>query len=466
MSLNKRSVITRFAPSPTGYLHIGGARTALFNYLFAKANGGKFSLRIEDTDRTRSTEAAIEAILSGLKWLDINWDGEIIYQSKLEYEHKKAALELVEKGKAYFCFSSPEEIDKLRKLAEKQKENFIFKSPWRDVLAKDHPHDIKPVIRLKVPYEGITVIEDKLQGEVKIENNTIDDLVLLRSDGTPTYMLAVVVDDHQMGITHIIRGDDHLTNAARQILIYKAFDWQVPIMVHIPLIHGPDGAKLSKRHGALGINAYQEMGYLPEAINNYLLRLGWSHKDDEIISKAEAVELFNLEGLGKAPACLDFAKMNFLNSHYLRKQDAQILLTFILPILEKEYHISDEEKERILKGMISMKQHVQLISELALLAKIYLKKPIIFDQTAKQVLQNLDINLIKQVENSLLEIELFSKENIQNALKIVAANNNMKLGELMQPLRILTTGLVSAPSVFEVMSIIGKDETIIRLNAI
>ncbi len=464
MSSNIAPVVTRFAPSPTGYLHIGSARTALFNYLYAKKNNGKFLLRIEDTDRTRSTQAAVDALLNGLKWLHIDWDGEEIYQSKGEEKHRKAALKLIEKGMAYFCYTPQEEVDALRVLAAKKKENFIFKSPWRDIDPKDHPQDIKPVVRLKVPFSGATIIDDQLQGKVKIDNETIDDLVLLRSDGTPTYMLAVVVDDHEMGITHIIRGDDHLSNAARQILIYQAFSWPLPIMIHIPLIHGPDGAKLSKRHGALGVEAYQEMGYLPEALNNYLLRLGWGHKDKEIISRSEAIELFDLEGLGKAPSCLDFAKMKFLNSQYIREEKDDILFKLILPILEKDNLISEIEKNRIMQGMNGMKQHVHLITELAQLGEIYLAKPITFNQTAQQVLQNMNVDLIQQVITNLNSLEVFTKENIQNQLKTIAIDNNLKLGQLMQPVRILMTGLVSAPSIFEVMAIIGKEETIGRLK--
>ena len=464
MSSNIAPVVTRFAPSPTGYLHIGSARTALFNYLFAKKNNGKFLLRIEDTDRARSTQAAVDALLNGLKWLHIDWDDEEIYQSKREEKHKKAALGLIEKDMAYFCYTPQEEVNALRAEAAEKKENFIFKSPWRDIDPKDHPRDIKPVVRLKVPFSGTTIIDDQLQGKVKIDNETIDDLILLRSDGTPTYMLAVVVDDHEMGITHIIRGDDHLSNAARQILIYQAFSWPLPIMIHIPLIHGPDGAKLSKRHGALGVEAYQEMGYLPEALNNYLLRLGWGHKDKEIISRSEAIELFDLEGLGKSPSCLDFDKMKFLNSQYIREEKDDVLFKLILPILEKDNLISEIEKNRIMQGMNGMKQHVQLITKLAQLGEIYLAKPIKFNQTAKQVLLNMNVNLIQQVITNLNSLEPFTKENIQNQLKTIAIDNNLKLGQLMQPVRILMTGLVSAPSIFEVMAIVGKEETIGRLK--
>ncbi len=459
------TIITRFAPSPTGLLHIGSARTALFNYLFAKHNNGKFLLRIEDTDKARSTKEAVEAIFVGLKWLGLDWDGEVIFQSKRNELYKKAVFKLLEDGKAYYCFTPQEEIDKQREEAIASKKNFIFNSPWRDVDPSNYPSTIKPVIRLKAPKIGYTSINDSLQGRVIIENSHLDDMVLLRGDGTATYMLAVVVDDHDMNITHIIRGDDHLTNAARQILLYQAFNWSVPNMTHIPLIHGTDGAKLSKRHGALGIGAYKDMGYLPQALCNYLLRLGWSHQDDEIISKAQSIEWFDLGGLGKSPARLDFAKMNNLNAHYLRKLDDSILTQMICDILEKNKQVTNQEIGYIRQAVANLKTRSTNIIELTELAKIYLtNQPINYSEEAKKIINNCNIVLINQVIEQLEKLENFDKDSIQNKFKEIADNNNIKLGDLMQPIRALMTGTTSSPSIFEIVAIIGKKNTITRLT--
>ncbi|WP_375326885.1 glutamate--tRNA ligase [Candidatus Tisiphia endosymbiont of Nemotelus uliginosus] len=460
-------VITRFAPSPTGFLHIGGARTALFNYLFAKHNNGQFLLRIEDTDKARSTKEALDAIFTGLQWLSLNWDGEVVFQSKRNHLYQEAALKLVEAGKAYYCFTSQSEIDQQREEAIVNKGHFLFNSPWREARPAAYPKDIKPVIRLKAPRKGQTVIRDNLQGEVVIENSHLDDMVLLRSDGTATYMLAVVVDDHDMQISHIIRGDDHLTNTARQILLYQAFDWPIPNMTHIPLIHGEDGAKLSKRHGALGIEAYQEMGYLPEALCNYLLRLGWSHQNDEIISREQAIAWFNLEGLGKSPSRLDSAKMNNLNAHYLRQIDPRILTERVANILRRHHTISQQEVEYILKAMPSLKIRSTNLIELAELAKIYLiNSPLIYREEAKKILVHYDQKLVKQVIYTLENITTFDQDAIQIGFKEIAQNNDMKLGELMQPIRALLTGSITSPSIFEIISIIGRDNTIARLTYI
>lgn len=461
------TVVTRFAPSPTGYLHIGGARTALFNYLFAKRHNGKFLLRIEDTDQERSTKEATQAIFTSLKWLNIEWNDEAIFQSERREAHKNAALKLLATGNAYYCFTPQEEVDRLRSESIANKGHFIFKSQWRDADPTTYPQDIKPVIRLKAPREGNTIIHDKLQGEVVIENSHLDDMVLLRSDGTPTYMLAVVVDDHDMGITHIIRGDDHLTNAARQILLYQAFSWQVPIMVHIPLIHGPDGAKLSKRHGALGVESYKEEGYLPDALCNYLLRLGWGHGDDEIISRQQAIEWFNLEGLGKSPARLDFAKMRNLNAHYLRQLNDDILTTLTVDALRDSYQISSEEQAYLRQAMTSIKTRSELITDLAILAKIYLiNQPLQYTPEALVIIKNCDQKLIKGVIEVLKTLELFNKETVQAALKKIAEQNNIKIGELMQPIRALIAGTTASPSVFEIIAIIGKENSINRLETL
>ena len=330
------TIITRFAPSPTGFLHIGGARTALFNYLFAKHHGGKFLLRIEDTDRVRSTEAATEAIFDSLKWLGIDWDDEPVHQFARSDIHAAAARKLVEMGKAYYCFLTPEELEAEREEAIHEGRHYIVKSKWRDADPSTHPQDKSGAIRLKAPLAGETIIHDLVQGDVVVANDHLDDMILLRGDGTPTYMLAVVVDDHDMGVTHIIRGDDHLTNAARQIILYEAFDWEIPKMAHIPLIHGADGAKLSKRHGAVGVDWYKDEGYLPEAICNYLVRLGWSHGNDEIISREHAIEWFDVKAIGKSPSRLDWDKMRNVNMHYIKAADNARLMEFVLENLSKE----------------------------------------------------------------------------------------------------------------------------------
>jgi glutamyl-tRNA synthetase len=455
------SVVTRFAPSPTGYLHIGSARTALFNYLFAKANGGKFLLRIEDTDQTRSTKGATDAIFSGLRWLGLDWDGEYILQSSRINRHVQIAFEMLNSGKAYYCFATQEEIEAQRLDALNKKEYFIFKSKWRDCDPKDYPKDKKPVIRLKALRDGQTVIRDKLQGDVMVPNDHLDDMVLLRSDGTPTYMLAVVVDDIDMGITHIIRGDDHLTNAARQMQIYHAMNWRVPIFVHIPLIHGQDGAKLSKRHGALGVEAYRDLGYLPEALCNYLLRLGWSHGNDEIIPRNLAIEWFNLNNLGKAPARLDFDKMKHVNAHYLRKKSNQELID----ILEVYIELSNDDKFRLLKVMDSIKPRVELITDLVNLSKIYLPSYEIkhSEELLREAKNDINQKLLADVINVITNLPELSNDIVKIELSKLAEVEGIKIGKLMHPLRILITGSTSSPSVFEIIATIGKDATIKRL---
>lgn len=459
------NVITRFAPSPTGFLHIGSARTALFNYLFARHNNGKFLLRIEDTDKERSTHEAVEAIFSGLKWLGLNWDGEVVFQSKRNELYAKAALQLLEEGKAYYCFTPQEEIEKQRQKALENKQYFIFNSQWRDKDPRAYPKDIKPVIRLKTARTGSITIHDTLQGDIVIENSHIDDMVLLRADGTATYMLAVVIDDHDMGITHIIRGDDHLTNAARQIAIYNAFGYDVPSMTHIPLIHGTDGAKLSKRHGALGVKAYKDMGYLPESLCNYLLRLGWSHGDNEIISMEQAIEWFNLESLGKSPAKLDFAKMNSLNAHYLRNLDADSLTTKIVERLERNYKVSKQEISYIKQGLQALLVRSETLLDLANLAKIYLiDTPIVYEEDAKEIIENCDKDLINQVIEELQKLENFDKDAVQSKFKEIAAANSLKLNEVMKPVRALITGMVGSPSIFEIAEILGKENILKRLK--
>lgn len=459
------NIITRFAPSPTGFLHIGSARTALFNYLFAKHNNGKFLLRIEDTDKERSTEAAVEAIFSGLKWLGLNWNDEVVFQSKRNDLYKQAALKLLAKSKAYYCFTPQEEIEKQRQKALENKQHFIFNSEWRDKDPSTYPKDVKPVIRLKTPSSGSITIHDTLQGDVVIENSHIDDMVLLRSDGTATYMLAVVVDDHDMGITHIVRGDDHLTNAARQIAIYNAFGYLVPIMTHIPLIHGADGAKLSKRHGALGIETYKDMGYLPESLCNYLLRLGWSHGDDEMIPIDQAIKWFNLESLSKSPAKLDFTKMNSLNSHYLKMLDEDSLITKILEILNGNYKVSEQEIHYIKRGIQGLLVRSKTLLDLAKLAKIYLINiPVAYELGAKEIIANCNKNLINNVVQGLEKLERFDKDSVQDEFKKIAAANSLKLNEVMKPVRALITGMLGSPSIFEIAEILGKENILKRLE--
>jgi len=456
------TVRTRFAPSPTGYLHIGGARTALFNYLFAKHHGGKFLLRIEDTDTARSTESAKQAILTSLEWLSIMHDEDIIYQSQRADRHVQVAEDLVKSGKAYYCFTPQEEIIVMREKAKSDGEHFIFHSEWRDIPVDKHPKDKKPVVRLKAPRAGETIIDDLLQGKVVVQNSHLDDMILLRSDGSPTYMLAVVVDDHDMGITHIIRGDDHLSNAPRQQLIYEALGFDVPKMVHIPLIHGPDGAKLSKRHGALGVENYQEMGYLPEALNNYLLRLGWSHGDDEIISREQAIEWFGTEGMGKSQSRLDFDKMKHMNAHYLRQTDNSILSEMVFENIN--YKISAESKEYIKLAMDSLKPRAELMLDLYDVASMFIiDKPLVISAEAKTLIQEADRNLITKTVDALQNLVEFDKENIQATLKEVAIQNELKLGELMKYIRAFIAGRTASPSVFEMMEILGKNNSLARL---
>lgn len=456
-------VRTRFAPSPTGYLHIGGARTALFNYLYAKKHKGEFLLRIEDTDLSRSTKEAKDAILESLDWLDIKFDEEIVYQSTRKERHLEVANQLVNSGNAYYCFTDQDEIAKLREAARSKGEHFIFESPWRNAKSSEYPKDIKPVIRLKAPKEGETIVNDLLQGEVIVKNSHLDDMVLVRSDETPTYMLAVVVDDHDMGITHIIRGDDHLSNAPKQQLIYTAMGWDIPKMVHIPLIHGPDGAKLSKRHGALGADSYKEMGYLPEALCNYLLRLGWSHGDDEIISREQAIKWFDIDGLGKSPSRLDFDKMRNMNAQYLRKCDNAVLAEMIFAHYKGK--LSDLSRTAITRAIESMKPRAELITDLYKLSEMFIiGKPLLISEEAKELISECNKTLIEQVIEILKKIKEFTSENIQAALKEVAKNNDLKLGDLMKYVRAYVAGKTASPSVFEMIEILGREETISRLK--
>ncbi len=449
------SVVTRFAPSPTGFLHIGGARTALFNYLFARHHGGKFLLRIEDTDRARSTEPAIDAILDGMRWLGLQWDGEPVFQFARATRHAEIAHAMVDAGQAYLCYTTPEELSAFRAANPNGK----FRSPWRG--GGTPPAGAQPVIRMKAPLTGETVIEDTVQGRVTVPNSELDDMVILRSDGTPTYMLAVVVDDHDMGVTHVIRGDDHLTNAFRQSLIYQAMGWRPPVFAHIPLIHGPDGAKLSKRHGALGVDAYRDMGYLPEALRNYLLRLGWSHGDDEIISDEQAIAWFNLEAIGQSPSRFDFAKLENVNGHYLREADNQRLVELLFPAGTLQPAL----KDRLAKGMPGLKQRAKNLKELAENAKFYTEHPPA-DPKAQALLDN-GGRAILQTFLPLLEAHTeWTQPALESLARSFAEAQGKKLGDIAQALRAAITGRTTSPGMFEVMEVLGKEEVIERLKRI
>ncbi len=463
------TTITRFAPSPTGYLHIGGARTALFNYLYSKHNNGKFLLRIEDTDKERSTKPAIDAILNGLKWLGLNWDDEEIYQSSRITRHQEVVQQLLDNGDAYYCYASKEELDAMRTKAIAEKRPLKYDGTWRYKSKEDAPKGIQPVVRLKAPMTGETIINDLVQGKVVVKNIEQDDMVLLRSDGTPTYMLAVVVDDHDMEITHIIRGDDHLTNASRQKLIYDAMNWQIPEFAHIPLIHGPDGTKLSKRHGALGVEIYRDMGYLPEAMCNYLLRLGWSHGDDEIINTKQAIEWFNIENVGKSPARFDFNKLNNLNGHYIREAENNYLLSLIKPMLESKTgtNLSQLSEQRLAKGMNGLKQRAKTLQELSDNAIFYIVDKIqIFSDKAKESLGNDGISVVKLAIEEIEKITNFEHDNIEMAFRTIAEKQNIKLGNLMAPIRACITGNHNSPSMFEVLEVLGKRESLQRLRSV
>ena len=463
------TVVTRFAPSPTGYLHIGGARTALFNWLFAKHHGGKYLLRIEDTDRARSTEPAIAAILDGLSWLGLPWDGEVTYQFSRAARHAEVALEMLAKGHAYHCYASPQELDEMRAAQKAAGKPMRYDGRWRDRDPKEAPAGVMPVVRLKAPQSGQTVIKDAVQGEVTVENAQLDDMILLRADGTPTYMLAVVVDDHDMGVTHVIRGDDHLNNAFRQLQIIRAMGWAEPVYAHIPLIHGPDGAKLSKRHGALGVDAYRDMGFLPAALRNYLLRLGWGHGDDEIISTAQAIEWFDLAGVGRSASRFDLAKLTNLNAHYLRETPDAELVPLVLPRIEEKLGTVDAAgRERIVRGLSGVKQRARTLIELADSLAFYARAgaPPIADDKARALLtpdaRAVMANLAPALETQASD---WSEKALEEAVREFAEANGLKLGQVAQPLRVALTGSTASPGIFEVLAVLGPAESKVRLLA-
>jgi glutamyl-tRNA synthetase len=466
-------VVTRFAPSPTGFLHIGGARTALFNWLYARKHGGKMLLRIEDTDRERSTEAAIAAILDGLKWLELDWDGDVIYQFSRASRHREVAESLLAAGKAYYCYATPEELAAMREKARAEGRTRLYDGLWRDRDASQAPPPgIKPTIRLRAPLTGETVIEDQVQGRVVWQNENLDDLVLLRGDGTPTYMLAVVVDDHDMDVTHIIRGDDHLINGARQKQIYDALGWDIPSMSHIPLIHGPDGSKLSKRHGALGVDAYRAMGYLPAALRNYLVRLGWSHGDQEIFSTEEMIAAFDLSAIGKSAARFDFAKLENLNGHYIRHTDDQSLVKMfeaVLPFVPNGTSVAaklnDTTRGQLLQAMPSLKERAKTLIELIDGAYyIFADRPLEIDTKAASLLTPENRLLIGRLRVALWEVKHWTAEETETAMRAFADQNGLKFGAVAQPLRAALTGRTTSPGIFDVLAVLGREESLARLD--
>jgi glutamyl-tRNA synthetase len=456
------AVVTRFAPSPTGFLHLGGARTALFNLLFARHHGGRFLLRIEDTDRARSTQPAIDAILSGMRWLGLDWDGEVTYQFARAQRHAEVAHAMVEAGHAYRCYTTVEELAAMRVEAEAAKKPLRVRSRWRDCAPGEHPGDAPFVVRLKAPRDGATTIEDRVQGSVTVQNAELDDLVLLRSDGTPTYMLAVVVDDHDMGVTHVIRGDDHLNNAFRQLPIYRANGWPEPVYAHIPLIHGSDGAKLSKRHGAVGIEAYRdELGILPEAMDNYLLRLGWGHGDAEIISREDAVRWFDLAGVGKSPSRFDLKKLEHINGHYLREAGDARLADLVADRLGMA---DDPARNLIERAMPHLKVRAANLGDLADGALfLFAARPLALDAAAAGLITPDARSILRDAHAALDAVQDWDTETLDAAVRQVAENKGLKLGQVAQPLRAALTGRKTSPGIFDVLVLLGRDESLGRI---
>ncbi len=465
METNSSKIITRFAPSPTGFLHIGGARTALFNWLFAKHFGGKFLLRIEDTDRARSTDAAIDAILDGMEWLGLDYDGQAISQFACAERHREVAHQLLASGNAYKCYATPEELAKLRDKS-RAAGTPMRGDIWRDRPESDAPTGIKPAIRLRMPRDGNTTIHDIVQGDVTVKNSELDDMVLLRADGTPTYMLAVVVDDHDMEISHIIRGNDHLNNAFRQYQLYSLMDWPIPEFAHIPLIHGSDGKKLSKRHGALGVDAYRDMGYLPEAMRNYLVRLGWSHGDDEYIETKQAIEWFTLDSVVKSPARFDFAKLDNLNGDYIRKADNLYLLNLIQNKVEEEINhiLSKEETAWLTAAMSSIKERAKRLPELIDSALIFTKlSPMAYTDKAKKSLDGIDKATLSALASDFNLLADWKEEEIKQSIKAFCDTQGLKMGKIMQPIRAALTGGRPSGDLIEIMLILGKTMSVKRI---
>ena len=455
------SVVTRFAPSPTGFLHIGGARTALFNWLYARHAGGKFLLRIEDTDRVRSTQPAIDAILQGMRWLGLDWDGDAVFQFARADRHAEVAHQLLAAGNAYRCYLTAEELQAMREKAQAEKRPFRVESPWRDRDANDltTPH----VIRLKAPREGAVTIDDKVQGSVTVQNAELDDMVLLRSDGTPTYMLAVVVDDHDMGVTHVVRGDDHLNNAFRQLALVKAMGWAEPVYAHVPLIHGADGAKLSKRHGALGVEAYRdELGILPEALSNYLLRLGWGHGDEEVIDRDRATELFTLDAIGRSPSRFDLKKLENLNGHYIRAAEDLRLATLVTARLGQSDDV--ETTELLRRAMPALKPRAANLTELTdATAFLFRTRPLEIAADAATLLEGDAPKLLARLHAALDGAAMWDTEALETAVREVAEAEGVKLGAVAQPLRAALTGRRTSPGIFDVLVLLGREESLGRI---
>ncbi len=463
------SVVTRFAPSPTGFLHIGGARTALFNWLYARHHGGRYHLRIEDTDRARSTSEAIDAIVDGLRWLELDWDGEMVFQSACADRHSEVAHELIEAGKAYRCYCSAQELEIMRQEARKAGRTRLYDRRWRDRDPAEAPPGVAPVVRIKMPLDGETRIVDGIQSDVSVANEQLDDFILLRADGTPTYMLSVVVDDHDMGITHVIRGDDHLTNAFRQYHLFDACGWPRPQFAHMPLLHGTDGAKLSKRHGALGVGAYRDMGLLPAALCNYLLRLGWSHGDDEVISTAQAIEWFDLDGVGRSPARFDMAKLENLNGIYLRACEDPVLVDAIIPMVEQSLGrpITERARSRLVSAMVKLKQRAKTLIELAENALFYCRfVPLPINAAAAKLLNDDAIARLAASRPRLAGVRQWTASHIEAEVRDWVGEHGLKLGAIAQPLRAALTGSTSSPGIFSVMEILGREEVLARIDAV
>jgi len=467
------TVVTRFPPSPTGFLHIGGARTALFNWLYAKANGGHMVLRIEDTDRERSTQEAVDAIIDGLTWLGIDWQGEVVSQASRVDRHIEVINQLLAEGKAYRCNCSAESIQAMRDKAKELGQPMRYDGTCRHKAVDDQPAvDEVVVVRFKAPPDGETIVDDRVQGEIKIQNKELDDLILLRSDGSPTYNLSVVVDDHDMGITHILRGVDHLTNAVRQSLIYSALDWQMPVMAHVGLIHGSDGAKLSKRHGALGVDAYRAMGYLPAAMRNYLARLGWSHGDDEIFSTKQAIEWFDFGALGKSAAQFDFVKLENLNGHYIRHMDIDELseeLFKALPYLPDGQNfldsLSDTKKKQLVIALPALRERAKtLIDLMEGAAFIVADRPLDMSEKASAILDKGGRDILNSLTPVLEAVENWQIDELKSAVGTFAEQQDLKLGKIAPSIRAALTGSTTSPGIFDVLTILGRNEAIARLR--
>jgi len=466
------TIVTRFAPSPTGYLHIGSARTALYNWLFAKhhaqyGSGGRFLLRIEDTDRQRSTQQAVDAIIDGLRWLGLDWDGEATSQFSRVARHAEVAHQLLTSGNAYKCYCTPEELQEMRDAARRDGRPVRYDGRWRDRDPADAPDGVASVIRLKAPTDGETVIDDIVFGSITVGNDQLDDMVLLRADGTPTYMLAVVVDDHDSGITHIIRGSDHQRNSFRQLQIYRALEWRAPLFAHLPLIHAADGAKLSKRHGAVGVETYREDGYLPEAVCNYLLRLGWSHGDDEIINRDQAIEWFDLDAVGRSAARFDRDKLTSLNAHYIRQTDDEVLVDIVLRRLNSDLkgRLVVDAAARLRKGMAGLKERAQTLVELAGGAAFYVRtRPITLDGAAAKLLDAAARDRLGVLRRRLAAVDGWTAAGLEATTRAIAEETGVKLGQLAQPLRAALTGGTASPGIFEVMEILGREECLGRFD--